>query len=130
MNELYLTTGGGKIKCLRCTAKSTRTKQQCGRPALKMSRTQKCQFHGGRGQSEESKRRSAMANWVHGQSTNEAKESYRRDSAKLRELEDVMYVLKMASGPNTRGRKPAGYRGVYTETDVARWMRDRVLHTP
>ena len=130
MNELYLTTGGGKIKCLRCTAKSTRTKQQCGRPALKMSRTQKCQFHGGRGQSEESKRRSAMATWVHGQSTNEAKESYRRDSAKLRELEDVMYVLKMASGPKTRGRKPAGYRGVYTETDVARWMRDRVLHTP
>ena len=124
MNELYLLTGGGKIKCLRCTAKSTRTKQQCGRPALKVSRTQKCQFHGGRGQSEESKRRSAMANWVHGQSTNEAKESYRRDSAKLRELEDVMYVLKMASGPKTRGRKPAGYRGVYTETDVARWIRD------
>jgi len=128
MNELYLLTGGGKIKCLRCTAKSTRTKQQCARPALKISRTQKCQFHGGRGQTDESKRRSAKANWVHGQSTNAAKESYRRDSAKLRELEDVMHVLKMAPGPKTRGRKPAGYRGVYTEADVVRWMRD--LHTP
>jgi hypothetical protein len=130
MNELYLLTAGGKIKCLRCTAKSTRTKQQCARPALKISRTQKCQFHGGRGQTDESKRLSAKANWVHGQSTNAAKESHRRDSAKLRELEDVMYVLKMASGPKTRGRKPAGYRGVYTETDVARWMRDRDLRLP
>ena len=44
----YLFTGGGKITCLRCTAKSTLTKMQCGRPAIKTSRTQKCQFHGGR----------------------------------------------------------------------------------
>ena len=44
----YLQTAGGKITCLRCTAKSTRTKLQCGRPAIKTSRTQKCQYHGGR----------------------------------------------------------------------------------
>ena len=27
----YLLTGGGKIVCLRCTAKSSRTKEQCER---------------------------------------------------------------------------------------------------
>jgi hypothetical protein len=43
-----LTTAGGRIKCLRCTAQSSRTKEQCARPALNSSRTQKCQFHGGR----------------------------------------------------------------------------------
>ena len=48
----YLQTAGGKITCLRCTAQSSRTKLQCGRPAIKTSRTQKCQFHGGRPHSE------------------------------------------------------------------------------
>lgn len=51
--EQYLVTAAGKITCLRCTAKSTRTKQQCGRPAIKTSRTQKCQYHGGRAHSKD-----------------------------------------------------------------------------
>ena len=46
--ESRLLTGRGKIQCLRCTAKSSRTGVQCGRPALKSSKTQKCQYHGGR----------------------------------------------------------------------------------
>ena len=29
--EKILLTAGGRIKCLRCTAKSSSTKQQCGR---------------------------------------------------------------------------------------------------
>ncbi len=33
----YLITAGGKIVCLRCTAKSKRTKLQCAKPALKAS---------------------------------------------------------------------------------------------
>ncbi len=45
--EQYLTTAAGRITCLRCTAKSNRTKLQCGKPALKTSRTQKCGHHGG-----------------------------------------------------------------------------------
>jgi hypothetical protein len=67
--EQYLITGDGKISCLRCTAKSSRTKQQCGRPAIKTSRTQKCQFHGGRPHSEETLKRISEVNMLHGQAT-------------------------------------------------------------
>ena len=44
-----LNVAGSSSQCARCTAMSKRTKEQCGRPALKASKTQKCQFHGGRG---------------------------------------------------------------------------------
>jgi hypothetical protein len=44
-----LSVAGSSSQCARCTAMSKRTKEQCGRPALKASKTQKCQFHGGRG---------------------------------------------------------------------------------
>jgi hypothetical protein len=37
---MFLVTAGGNVKSLRCTASSTRTKQQCGKPALKTSTTQ------------------------------------------------------------------------------------------
>jgi hypothetical protein len=46
----------------------------------------------------------------------------------LHELEDCLYVLKMAEGPRTRGRRPQGYKGVYSEVDVIRMIRKRVLH--
>ncbi|MFN5177251.1 HGGxSTG domain-containing protein [Limnohabitans sp.] len=45
--DQYLITAGKKIKCLRCTARSSRTGLQCGKPALKASKTQKCGTHGG-----------------------------------------------------------------------------------
>ena len=124
----YLLTGGGAICCKRCTASSTRTKEQCGRPALKASRTQKCQFHGGRPHKAEVLQRIAAANFLHGEATKAAKQQYRDDSALIHELEDALYVLKMASGPRTRGRKPTGYRGVYSEADVIRMIRERALH--
>jgi hypothetical protein len=60
--QQYLITGGGKITCLRCTATSSRTKVQCGRPAIKTSRTQKCQFHGGRPHTAEVLKRISEAN--------------------------------------------------------------------
>ena len=48
-NVIYsIVTAGGKITCKRCTAKSKRSGEQCKKPALRTSRTQKCQFHGGR----------------------------------------------------------------------------------
>ncbi len=127
--ERFVVIASGKIQCLRCTAKSTRTGLQCRKPALKLSRTQKCEFHGGRPHSAETLRRIAEANTIHGESSKAAKAQYRADSVLLRELEDALYVLKMAEGPRTRGRKPVGYRGVRTEADVRRMIRDRVLHT-
>jgi glycerol-3-phosphate dehydrogenase len=124
----YLLTGGGKITCLRCMAKSTRTHQQCGRPAIKTSRTQKCQFHGGRQHTPETLKRIAEANTLHGQYTEEAKEQYRHDSALMHELEDAIAVLKMGEGPRIRGRKPKGYKPVLTQDDVARLIQERLLH--
>jgi len=124
----YLLTGGGKITCLRCMAKSTRTHQQCGRPAIKTSRTQKCQFHGGRPHTPETLKRIAEANTLHGQYTEEAKEQYRHDSALMHELEDAIAVLKMGEGPRIRGRKPKGYKPVLTQDDVARLIQERLLH--
>ena len=126
--EAYLETAAGRIRCKRCTAKSTRTKLQCGKPALKESRTQKCQVHGGRPHSVETLRRIAEANTVHGEASKAAKKQYRDDSVLMHELEDALYVLKMAEGPRTSGRKPAGYKGVHTEADVIRMIRERCLH--
>jgi len=124
----YLRTAGGKITCLRCTAKSSRTKQQCGRPAIKTSRTQKCQFHGGRPHTSETLKRISEANIIHGQATKEAKEQYRHDSALIHELEDAVYVLKMGEGPRIRGPKPKGYKPVMTQADVVRMIQERLLH--
>ena len=126
--EQYLLTGGGKITCLRCTAKSTRTKLQCGRPALKASRTQKCQIHGGRPHSEETLKRISEANTIHGQASKEAKKQYRHDSALIHELEDAIAVLNMGSGPKIRGPKPKGYKPVRTQADVVRMIQERLLH--
>jgi len=126
--EQYLTTAAGKIRCLRCTAKSSRTKLQCGKPALNSSRTQKCQVHGGRPHSAAALRRIAEANTVHGEASKAAKQQYSDDSVLMHELEDAVYVLKMAEGPRTRGRKPVGYRPVFTKADVMRMIRERCLH--
>jgi hypothetical protein len=124
----YLQTAAGKITCLRCTAQSTRTKEQCGRPAIKISRTQKCQHHGGRPHSEETLKRISAANTLHGQSTKSAKEQYRHDSALMHELEDAVHVLKMGEGPRIRGPKPKGYKPVMTQADVVRMIQERLLH--
>ena len=124
----YLQTAGGNITCLRCTAQSTRTKLQCGRPAIKTSRTQKCQYHGGRPHTEETLKRISEANTLHGQATKAAKEQYRHDSALMHELEDAVYVLKKGEGPKIRGPKPKGYKPVVTEADVVRMIRERLLH--
>ena len=69
----YLVTGGGKIVCLRCTAKSTSTKLQCGRPAIKTSRTQKCLAHGGRPHAQECLQGISKVSTFHSQATKDGK---------------------------------------------------------
>ena len=127
--ELLASLAGGRIRCLRCTARSTRTKLQCGRPALKESRTQKCQFHGGRPHTAEVLKRIAKANTLHGEATKAAKQQYRDESAFIHELEDAMRVLKMGEGPRIRGRKPSGYKPVLSPADVVRMIQERLLPT-
>ena len=128
-----LLTAGGKIQCQRCTAHSSRTGDQCGRPALKTSRTQKCQYHGGRGsgpKTAEGKARIAAAHTVHGQETKAARADRSAASARLSRLEDSMYVLGMTSVGRSRGRKATGYVPARTIEDVRQMVLDVRRDTP
>ena len=126
---MFLVTAGGQIKCLRCTASSTRTKQQCGKPALKVSTTQKCQAHGGSPHSKKTLEAIAKANTLHGERTKEAREQYRKDAIFIRQLEAAMRLLSMGDGPRMRGRKPAGYKDVHRIEDVVGVLLERGEHT-
>jgi hypothetical protein len=125
-----LLTAGGKIQCLRCTAKSSRTGVQCGRPALKSSKTQKCQYHGrGTGpKTAEGKARITAAHTVHGQETNAARAERSAGSARLSRIEDAAYLIGLMTGPRTRGRKARGYVPVKTLDDVRQMVLDNFLH--
>lgn len=111
----------GRISCKRCTAKSKRTGLQCGRPALRSSRTQKCQFHGGRStgpRTDEGKEKIAAAHWKHGEATIEARARRALQSAEFLQLEAAARVLGVLRGSATRGRKPKGLTVVATIDDV------------
>jgi hypothetical protein len=126
-----LTTGGGKIHCLRCTARSCRTGHQCGRPALKTSKTQKCQFHGGGStgpQTKEGKARIAARHTVHGRETRAQRAARSAASARLSQLEDAAYLLGIMTGPRGRGRKASGYAPVKTIEHLRKMMIDDALH--
>jgi hypothetical protein len=130
--QLFLATAGGRICCSRCTAQSSRTKLQCGRPALKTSKTQKCQFHGGGQlsgkQTEEGRSRIASAHYKHGESTKAVRAEYSKASATLNQLEDAMHLLKMTTAARTRGRKPNGYKPVRSTLDVIQMVLDMEKH--
>ena len=124
-----LLTAGSRITCLRCTAQSSRTGNQCGRPALKTSRTQKCQFHGGRGsgpKTAEGKARIAAAHTKHGEYSKEAAAARSASLAKLSQLEDALHVLKMTTAPRTGGRKARGYVPIKTLADVQKMVIDNL----
>ena len=123
--EQYLTLAGGRIRCLRCTAQSSRTKKQCGKPAMNSSTTQKCTHHGGRStgpRTAEGKQRLLKAHMLHGERTKTARAEYSKDSAKLSMLEDCLRVLGMDI-KRRQGRKAAGYRSVRTIGAVTEFVR-------
>ena len=124
--QTYITLAGGRIRCLRCTARSVRSGEQCGKPAMRLSKTQKCTHHGGRSKgatTAEGKQRIIDANLTHGQSTRAARAEHSKVSARLSMLEDCLYVLGMTTAPRIRGRKPAGYVPVKTIDDVREVLR-------
>jgi len=126
-----IVTAGGRITCRRCTAHSSRTGLQCRRPALKSSRTQKCQFHGGRGsgpKTVEGRARIAAAHRVHGRETKAKREDRSAASARLSRLEDAMRVLGMTSATRIRGRKARGYEPVRTVADVRDMIIEECFH--
>jgi len=131
--EKRLITAGGKIICRRCTAKSKRSGAQCKKPALKTSRTQKCQFHGGRStgpKTDTGKAKQRASVVTLGYHTKEVLAARAHSSRLLASLEDAMYVLKMTDAPRTRGRKPLGYRPLKTIDDIVQFAADNPLHLP
>jgi hypothetical protein len=121
--ENYLSTAGGRIRCLRCTAQSTRTGQQCRRPALNESKTQKCQFHGGRGSGPKTAlgiAKIVASRTIHGQESRIAKAHRSAASAHISQLEDAVYLLGMATGPRSRGRKASSYVPISSMAEVHR----------
>ena len=124
--ETFLSTAGGRICCLRCTAQSTRTGQQCRRPALTKSTTQKCQFHGGRGSGPKTAlgiAKIVASRTVHGQESRTAKAERSAASAHISQLEDAMHLLGMATGPRSRGRKARGYFPIKSIAGVQRMLK-------
>ena len=129
--EKFLTTAGGRITCLRCTAKSVRSGNQCLKPALKSSRTQKCSHHGGRNKgpiTEAGKARSAAAHVTTGEYTKQAIRERSQKLAEMMQLEDACHVLGLTNAGRTRGRKPTGYTRLVTIKDVFEFALDRKLH--
>ena len=126
-----LLIAGGRIVCRRCTAMSKRSGEQCKKPALKTSRTQKCDFHGGRStgpKTEAGKARISAAHTVHGRETREQRAERSAASARISRLEDAMHVLKMTTAPRARGRKSAGYRPITSVEGVVQMLIDDLLH--
>lgn len=124
--ETYITLAGGRIRCLRCVARSVRSGLQCAKPAMKSSRTQKCSHHGGWAtgpKTAEGRQRIAQAHTIHGESTKAARREHSKASANLSMLEDCLYLLGMTAEPKIRGRKPAGYKPVRTLTDLRLLLR-------
>lgn len=111
--ETYLITAGGKIRCRRCTGSSSHTKQQCKNPALKISKTAKCKFHGGLStgpRTKKGKDRIRAAHLKHGEETQKAKAERSEKSVMFRYLTDLgnhcnLFYEKI----KTRGRPPSGY---------------------
>jgi hypothetical protein len=129
--EKYLSTAGGRISCLRCTAKSVRSGNQCLKPALKSSRTAKCGHHGGRNKgpvTEAGKARSAAAHVKKGEFTKQAIKERSQKLAEMLQLEDACHLLSLTVASRTRGRKPNGYKPLTTIKDVFEFALDKELN--
>ena len=109
--EPYLITAGGKIRCRRCKAQSSRTKLQCAKPALKGKAV--CGHHGGYStgpKTKAGKDRIRAAHWRHGEETNEAKAERSAKSLMFRYLTDFgNHCNLFYKQLKTRGRPPSGY---------------------
>lgn len=109
--EKYLITAGGKIRCRRWKAQSSRTKLWCAKPSLKGKAV--CQFHGGLStgpKTKAGKDRIRAAHWKHGEETQKAKAERSAKSLMFRYLTDLgNHCSLFYKQLKTRGRPPSGY---------------------
>ncbi len=107
---MFITIAGGRISCLKCSAKSKRTGNGCMAPAMRGKAV--CKTHGGRStgpRTAEGIERIRQAQLKHGERTKEAVAESRSMSAKMLYLRDIGDHVGMFEGTHTRGRKPTGY---------------------
>ncbi len=117
VKEKYIETAGGRITCLRCQAMSKRSGKQCKKNALKESRTQKCEFHGGRSKgatTQAGKEASRLAHIKSGAYTKQSQLKHQRALLNLANLEQALHLLGMTSASRTRGRRPNGFKKIMT----------------
>lgn len=119
--EQYLITAGGRIKCKRCQARSSRKKQQCGKPAMRHKNV--CDTHGGLStgpRTKEGIKRIRNAHWKHGNETKKARAERRAKSLMFQRLEEIGWHIGMFSGTKTRGRKVGGKLNLNQEDQLVR----------
>jgi hypothetical protein len=125
--EKLLVTCAGKISCIRCQGTSRRTKLQCGNPALKTSRTNKCKFHGGAStgpKTAEGRQKISASLLVHGRETNAVRAKRQLKTLELRQLENIMVLVGMVDGVKRKaGAKPAGYRHINTIAEAYEYIK-------
>jgi hypothetical protein len=104
----------GNRRCLRCTAKSKRSGQQCRNGAVRGSGKTTgrgvCRMHGGLStgaRTEAGKQRSTAAHRTHGRETRKKRAEYSKGARKLYELEMLGRKIGLISGPIV-GRKLTG----------------------
>ena len=121
--EKFIVLAGGRITCLRCTARTKHSKDQCRKPA--MQGKTKCRTHGGAStgpKTRAGKDAIRRAHFKHGEQTLEAKAARSDKSAEMQALEDIMHVMNMTSAKRTRGRKALGYVPIKTIEEARRWI--------
>lgn len=102
--QKFITIAGGRITCLRCRARSKRTKQQCRAPAMKGKAV--CRTHGGKStgpKTAEGKQRCAEAKTIHGRETRSMRTERRIRIGELQELEYIGREIGCITGPKSRG---------------------------
>ena len=121
--EKIIVLAGGRITCLRCTARTKHSKDQCRKPAMR-GKT-KCRTHGGAStgpKTQAGKDAIREAHFKHGEQTLEAKAARSAKDAEMQALEDVLHALNMTSAKRTRGRKALGYVPIKTLEEAPRWI--------
>ena len=117
--EQFLATAGGKIRCRRCKAQSSRTKLQCGKPALKGKAV--CGHHGGYStgpRSKEGKERIRAAHLKHGNETMGAKAERKANTIRLRHLINLGNQINLFDRElKINGRPPSNYVKLDTYND-------------
>jgi hypothetical protein len=121
--EKMIVLAGGRITCLRCTARAKHSKDQCRKPA--MQDKTKCRTHGGAStgpRTQAGKDAIRRAHFKHGEQTLEAKAARSAKDAEMQSFEDVLHALNMSSAKRTRGRKALGYVPIKTFEEARRWI--------